>query len=170
MGHRLPHRRRPGGDGGPGAPGCVPQDRVSPAPTRAATVRPRSRSTRPGPSCWLRCVALVAHPDDERYQPHFGTTVRTPLYGVEVPIVAHALAQPDKGTGIAMICTFGDTTDVTWWRELNLPMRPIIGRDGRLSLPEAPDGVDPEAYARSPGSRSSRRRPRWSNSSAPPGS
>jgi valyl-tRNA synthetase len=98
------------------------------------------------PELLAACVALVAHPDDERYQPHFGTTVRTPLYGVEVPIVAHELAQPDKGTGIAMICTFGDTTDVTWWRELNLPMRPIIGRDGRV-LPEAPDGVDPQAYA-----------------------
>jgi valyl-tRNA synthetase len=86
------------------------------------------------------CVALVAHPDDERYQALFGTTVRTPLFGVEVPVVAHELAEPDKGSGIAMICTFGDTTDVTWWRELNLPVRPIVGRDGRI-LPEPPDGV-----------------------------
>src|SRR5690606_22052866 len=61
------------------------------------------------------CVALVAHPDDERYQPLFGTNVRTPLFGVQVPVLAHPLAQPDKGSGIAMICTFGDTTDVTWW-------------------------------------------------------
>jgi valyl-tRNA synthetase len=87
------------------------------------------------------CVALVAHPDDERYQPIFGTTVRTPLYGVEVPVVAHPLAQPDKGTGIAMICTFGDTTDVTWWRELNLPTRAIIGRDGRI-VATPPNGLD----------------------------
>ncbi|MFZ8900572.1 MAG: valine--tRNA ligase [Ilumatobacteraceae bacterium] len=87
------------------------------------------------------CVALVAHPDDERYQPLFGTSVRTPLYGVEVPIVAHPLAQPDKGTGIAMICTFGDTTDVTWWRELNLPTRAIIGRDGRI-VATPPNGLD----------------------------
>jgi valyl-tRNA synthetase len=86
------------------------------------------------------CVALVAHPDDERYQPLFGTTVRTPLFGVEVPVVAHELAEPDKGSGIAMICTFGDTTDVTWWRELDLPVRSIVGRDGRI-LPEPPDGV-----------------------------
>ncbi len=93
------------------------------------------------PELLAACVALVAHPDDERYQPLFGTTVRTPLYGVEVPVHAHELAQPDKGTGIAMICTFGDTSDVTWWRELNLPMRAIIGRDGRL-LPDAPDDVD----------------------------
>ncbi|MES1171526.1 MAG: class I tRNA ligase family protein, partial [Actinomycetota bacterium] len=64
------------------------------------------------------CVALVAHPDDPRYQELFGTTVVTPLFGVEVPIVAHHLASPDKGSGIAMICAFGDVTDVIWWREL----------------------------------------------------
>ncbi|MDT7570204.1 MAG: valyl-tRNA synthetase [Actinomycetota bacterium] len=86
------------------------------------------------------CVALVAHPDDERYQPLFGTTVRTPLFGVEVPVVAHELAEIEKGSGIAMICTFGDLTDVTWWRELNLPVRSIIGRDGRI-LADAPEGV-----------------------------
>ena len=96
------------------------------------------------------CVALVAHPNDPRYQPLFGTTVRTPLFGAEVPVCAHELAQMDKGTGIAMICTFGDLTDVTWWRELALPTRPIVGRDGRI-LPEPPDGIDGaagrEAYA-----------------------
>ena len=84
------------------------------------------------------CVALVAHPDDPRYQPLFGKTVRTPLFDVEVPVVAHELAQIDKGTGIAMICTFGDLTDVIWWRELNLPTRAVIGRDGRIvtDMPE----------------------------------
>ncbi|MFI6174859.1 valine--tRNA ligase [Nonomuraea sp. NPDC051191] len=91
------------------------------------------------------CVALVAHPDDERYKPLFGTSALTPLFGVEVPILAHHLAEPDKGSGIAMICTFGDITDVTWWRELHLPTRPVIGWDGRL-LPEPPDGVDAEPY------------------------
>ncbi|HZA76607.1 MAG TPA: valine--tRNA ligase [Acidimicrobiales bacterium] len=78
------------------------------------------------------CVALVAHPDDERYRPLFGRTARTPLFGVEVPIVPHGLAAPDKGTGMAMICTFGDTTDVTWWRELGLDARTVVQRDGRL--------------------------------------
>jgi valyl-tRNA synthetase len=78
------------------------------------------------------CVAVVAHPDDERYQPLFGEHATTPLFGVRVPIVAHELADPDKGTGIAMICTFGDTTDVTWWRELSLPVRAVVQRDGRL--------------------------------------
>ncbi|MDA8317060.1 MAG: valine--tRNA ligase [Actinomycetota bacterium] len=78
------------------------------------------------------CVALVAHPDDARYRPLFGHTARTPLFGVHVPVLAHPLADPEKGTGIAMVCTFGDTTDIAWWRELELPTRTVIGRDGRL--------------------------------------
>lgn len=90
------------------------------------------------------CVALVAHPDDERYQPLFGTTVTTPVFGVEVPVVAHHLAQKDKGTGIAMICTFGDVTDVVWWRELQLPNRAIIGFDGRV-VAEAPEAITSES-------------------------
>ncbi len=84
------------------------------------------------PELLAACVALVAHPDDERYQPLFGTTVTTPLFGVEVPVKAHELADPDKGTGIAMICTFGDLTDVIWQRELGLEIRAIVERDGRI--------------------------------------
>ncbi|MFC0622587.1 valine--tRNA ligase [Kribbella deserti] len=87
------------------------------------------------------CVALIAHPDDERYQALFGTTVRSPLFGVEVPVVAHAAAEPDKGAGIAMCCTFGDLTDVQWWRELQLPVRTVIGRDGRL-LRDTPEWLE----------------------------
>ena len=77
--------------------------------------------------------ALIAHPDDERYQGLFGTTVTSPIFGVEVPVLAHAAAEKDKGAGIAMCCTFGDLTDVQWWRELDLPTRTVIGRDGRLT-------------------------------------
>jgi valyl-tRNA synthetase len=91
------------------------------------------------------CVALVAHPDDERYKPLFGTTVRTPLFDVEVPVVAHRLAEPDKGSGIAMICTFGDLNDVTWWRELQLPTRAIVGWDGRI-LADPPADVPAQPY------------------------
>ncbi len=97
------------------------------------------------PELLAACVSLVAHPDDERFKPHFGTKVIVPLYGQEVEVRAHELAQPDKGTGIAMICTFGDTTDVTWWRELALDMRVIIGRDGRI-LHDTPSGVDAAVY------------------------
>jgi len=102
------------------------------------------------PELLAACVALVAHPDDDRYKHLFGTTVTTPVFGVEVPIVAHHLAQIDKGSGIAMICTFGDVTDVIWWRELDLPNRTIIGADGRI-VADAPAAVTTEpalaAYA-----------------------
>ncbi|WP_405372774.1 MULTISPECIES: valine--tRNA ligase [unclassified Microbacterium] len=90
------------------------------------------------------CVALVANPDDERYQAYFGSTVRTPLFDVEVPVLAHPLAQKDKGSGIAMVCTFGDVTDIVWWRELDLPNRTILGRDGRV-LADAPDAIETDA-------------------------
>ncbi|RNL78791.1 valine--tRNA ligase [Nocardioides marmorisolisilvae] len=89
-------------------------------------------------------VALIAHPDDERYQPLFGTTVSSPVFGVEIPVVAHEAAEPDKGAGIAMCCTFGDLTDVQWWRELQLPVRTVIGRDGRL-LRETPEWLSSPA-------------------------
>jgi valyl-tRNA synthetase len=98
-------------------------------------------TTRPELIC--SCVALVAHPEDDRYQDLFGTTVSTPLFGVEVPVVAHELADPEKGTGVAMICTFGDTTDVTWWRELDLPTRAVIRQDGRLQ-DETPEWIEGE--------------------------
>lgn len=78
------------------------------------------------------CVALVAHPDDDRYKPLFGREVVTPLFGVRVPVRPHPLADPEKGTGVAMICTFGDVTDVVWWRELALPVRAIIQPNGTL--------------------------------------
>lgn len=102
------------------------------------------------PELLAACVALVAHPDDERYSDHLGGTVTTPLFGVEVPVLGHPLADPEKGSGIAMVCTFGDTTDVVWWRELQLPTRNIMGRDGRL-LADVPDwgpDVDPAAAER----------------------
>ena len=86
------------------------------------------------------CVALIAHPDDERYQALFGTSVTSPIFGVEVPVVAHRGAEMDKGAGIAMCCTFGDLTDVIWWRELQLPTRSVVTRAGRI-LGETPEWV-----------------------------
>ena len=96
------------------------------------------------PELLAACVALVANPDDERYQPLFGKTVRTPIFDVEVPVVAHHLAEIEKGSGIAMICTFGDMTDVIWWRELQLATRPIIGWDGRI-IAATPEWITSEA-------------------------
>ncbi|MBK9695949.1 MAG: valine--tRNA ligase [Propionibacteriaceae bacterium] len=82
--------------------------------------------------------ALIAHPDDARYAHLFGTTVASPVFGVEIPVLAHRAAEPDKGAGIAMCCTFGDLTDVQWWRELRLPTRTLLTRDGRMQA-ETPD-------------------------------
>ncbi len=114
----------------------------------AAGQRVYIETTRPELLCSV--VALIAHPDDERYQPLFGSTVTSALFGVEVPVLAHPAAEMDKGAGIAMCCTFGDLTDVTWWRELQLPTRTVIGRDGRL-LRELPtwlaDGPGADLYA-----------------------
>ncbi|MDK9352682.1 valine--tRNA ligase [Propionibacterium freudenreichii] len=98
------------------------------------------------PELVVSCCALIAHPDDTRYQHLFGTMVKTPIFGVEVPVLAHPAAEMDKGAGIAMCCTFGDLTDVLWWRELRLPTRTVIGRDGRFTR-ETPDWLpDPTFY------------------------
>jgi valyl-tRNA synthetase len=81
------------------------------------------------------CVALVAHPDDDRYRVHFGSTAITPLFAARVPVLPHELAEPDRGTGLAMVCTFGDLTDVVWWRDLSLPLKPVIRVDGTIAAP-----------------------------------
>ncbi len=102
------------------------------------------------PELIAACVGLVAHPDDARYKHLFGKNAITPIFGVAVPVHPHPLAQPDKGSGIAMVCTFGDLTDVVWWRELNLATRPTIGRDGRIVM-QAPEVMSSQAqtqYAR----------------------
>jgi valyl-tRNA synthetase len=78
------------------------------------------------------CVALLAHPDDERQRGLVGGEVQTPLFGTRVPVLTHPLVDPNKGTGLVMVCTFGDLTDVVWWRELGLPVRSVLGADGRL--------------------------------------
>ncbi|WP_423181591.1 valine--tRNA ligase [Arthrobacter sp. NyZ413] len=96
------------------------------------------------PELLAACAALVANPDDERYKPLFGKTVKSPLFDVELEVKAHPLAKADKGSGIAMVCTFGDLTDVTWWRELQLPTRAIMGRDGRI-VSETPEWITTEA-------------------------
>lgn len=98
------------------------------------------------PELIASAVALIAHPDDERYQDLFGTTVTSPVFGVEIPVLPHPAAEQDKGAGIAMCCTFGDLTDVQWWRELQLPVRTVIGRDGRFTR-ETPEWLSSETAA-----------------------
>ena len=84
------------------------------------------------PELIAACVALLAHPDDERHASLVGQTATTPLFGASVPVLSHPLVEREKGTGLVMVCTFGDLTDVTWWRELGLPVRSTLGTDGRL--------------------------------------
>ncbi len=98
------------------------------------------------------CIAVVAHPDDERYQPLFGRHAITPLFGARVPILASEHADPEKGTGILMVCTFGDAMDVEWWKSSGLPLKQVLGRDGRMvpaRFGEAPfESLDPDAAQR----------------------
>ncbi len=79
------------------------------------------------------CVAVFVHPDDRRFQHLIGQSVKEPLYGREVPLLADQEANPEKGTGAVMCCTFGDATDVEWWYKHDLPLKAVIGRDGRLT-------------------------------------
>jgi valyl-tRNA synthetase len=85
------------------------------------------------PELLAACVGVTAHPDDERYRPLFGRRAITPLFGASVPIFPSEKADPEKGTGILMVCTFGDATDVEWWREERLALRQLVTRDGRLA-------------------------------------
>jgi valyl-tRNA synthetase len=87
------------------------------------------------------CVALLAHPEDARHEGLVGREALTPLFGTRVPVLTHPLVEREKGTGLVMVCTFGDLTDVVWWRELGLPVRSVLGPDGRLAeLPWGSEG------------------------------
>ncbi|MBD3871454.1 MAG: valine--tRNA ligase, partial [Acidobacteria bacterium] len=99
------------------------------------------------------CIAVVAHPDDDRYKELFGKHAIIPIYGARVPIVAAEHADPEKGTGILMVCTFGDAMDVEWWKSSGLTIKQLIGRDGRIlpaTFGEAPyESVDATLAQRS---------------------
>jgi valyl-tRNA synthetase len=101
------------------------------SPLRVATTRPELLAA---------CVALFVHPDDARYKNLIGRRARTPIFEEPVPILSDVKADPEKGTGIVMCCTFGDTTDMAWWSEHKLRLISIIepdGRVGRLAGPYA---------------------------------
>lgn len=91
------------------------------------------------PELLAACIAVAAHPEDERYKHLFGKKAITPLFKAPVPIVASGHADPEKGSGILMICTFGDMADVEYWKQSKLPIRQLIGMDGKL-MPVTFDG------------------------------
>ncbi len=84
------------------------------------------------PELLAACVGVAAHPDDDRYRGLFGKRALTPIFRVPVPIFKSPLVDKEKGTGILMVCTFGDQTDVVWWREHKLALRQVVGRTGHL--------------------------------------
>lgn len=79
------------------------------------------------------CVTIFVHPEDKRYSHLVGKMAKVPLFGYEVPILEDERADPEKGTGVVMCCTFGDQTDMEWWKAHNLPLRIAITPDGKMS-------------------------------------
>jgi valyl-tRNA synthetase len=119
-------------------PGAMHRVRFAHADARAGARQPvLIETTRP--ELIPACVALLAHPDDARHRELVGEEVLTPLFGTRVPVMTHSQVEQEKGTGLVMVCTFGDLTDVMWWRELGLPVRSVLGPDGRLA--EVPWGA-----------------------------
>ncbi len=85
------------------------------------------------PELLAACVGVAAHPNDERYKGLFGRRAITPLFRAPVPIFPSEMVEIEKGTGVLMVCTFGDATDVIWWRDEKLPLRQLVTRSGRLA-------------------------------------
>ena len=78
------------------------------------------------------CVSVFFHPEDKRYNYLEGQFAFTPLFNVKVPLLADDMVDPEKGTGLVMCCTFGDQTDIAWWRKHKLPTNIIISKQGRI--------------------------------------
>ncbi len=89
------------------------------------------------PELLFGCVCLFVHPDDARYRDFVGKTARVPLYNFDIPILTDDKVAPDKGTGVVMCATFGDSTDAAWHTEHNLPYRRVLLPDGKIA-PEVP--------------------------------
>ncbi len=79
------------------------------------------------------CVAVFVHPQDDRYKHLIGKKAVVPLFNYEVPIMSDELVEKDFGTGVVMVCTFGDKTDVLWWKKHNLELKVILNKDGTLN-------------------------------------
>ena len=117
----------------PGAMHRVRFGSVDGIPAHPIPAHPEALIDTTRPELIPACVALLAHPEDERHSGLVGREVTTPLFGTRVPVLTHSLVDPEKGTGLVMVCTFGDLTDVVWWRELGLPVRSVLRNDGRLA-------------------------------------
>lgn len=84
------------------------------------------------PELLYGCVCLFVHPEDERYQGFIGKNVKVPLYDYDIPVLSDEKVSLDKGTGIVMCATFGDSTDAEWYEKHKLPYRKVILADGKI--------------------------------------
>jgi valyl-tRNA synthetase len=120
----------------------VPVERFEPehtSQTNAQQPKPQTllvATTRP--ELLNGCVALFVHPEDDRYKGLIGKSANVPLYNYQIPILGEATVDREKGTGIVMVATFGDATDVTWVQSHGLPYRSVITADGTI---EADDPI-----------------------------
>lgn len=84
------------------------------------------------PELMLAIVCVFVNPNDEKNKHLIGKTAHIPVINVDVPIMCDEKAAIDKGTGIVMCCTFGDQTDIEWWKKYNLPLKYIFTNDGKI--------------------------------------
>lgn len=94
------------------------------------------------------CVGVFVHPKDERYRRLVGKHAIVPLFDLKVPVMIDEKVDPEFGTGIVMICTFGDTTDIEWWKKHKLPLRIVLTKDGKLNELAGPYKGNPIESAR----------------------
>lgn len=88
-------------------------------------------TTRPELLC--ACVALFFHPDDKRYKYLKGKSAKVPIFGYDVPIMSDESVDKEKGTGLMMVCTFGDKEDIEKYFKYNLPIRVCITKEGKMN-------------------------------------
>ena len=88
-------------------------------------------TTRPELIC--TCAMIIYNPKDKRYQHLEGKTAISPIYSTEIPIHEHPSAKIDKGSGLVMMCSAGDISDIQFFRELSLPTKIAINKDGRMN-------------------------------------
>lgn len=96
------------------------------------------------PELLAACVAVFVHPEDERYRHFVGKKAKVPIYGFEVPVIANEEVKTDFGTGAVMVCTFGDATDVRWWKKYKLPLKEVLNEDGTMRNAGPLDGLSVE--------------------------
>ena len=78
-------------------------------------------------------VCVFVNPKDEKHKSLIGKTAHIPVLDIEVPIMADEKVEMEKGTGAVMCCTFGDQTDIEWWKKYNLPLKNILTANGRIA-------------------------------------